>query len=660
MKVKQALIMICAILMASSVLAELPFTFGTISPSEMEIDYYREKYPGESAVVIGDIGHCRMRPDRRSGFVLLFERVFRIVILNEEGLEFGNFSIPVYESPWRREKIRSFRAYVYNMNENEEIHTIKIKSRDGLNTQLNDRYKEKTFSLPNIKPGSVIEIRYTLESFFIFNLRNWYFQNVIPVEYSEFNLNMHPWFKYTARFKGSFDLDVNEQIYSTGAQRLKDIFLGEGRNIRYRWVAKNIAPLKEEPYTDNLKNYLGQIYFEMTSIYPPNKPAIHYSPSWSHAALYFLEKANFGGYIEAAEDACMDHFPQDSIKENEEAIAYALKTTHDQIKWNHNSSNLTYSHPKEVLERGFGNSAEINLFLVAVLRKLGVDAYPVALSTVNNGSLFSDSPTISQWNYIVAMAMLPDSTQVLLDATVPKPIPGYIPLRAQNGRMRIIDLERNDWVMTYGSGSGYNEIRTYNLALDDGGNLTGNLEILFEDYAAYLMFQRLELEAEQEIADMLASQTGATISNVVIEKVDTGNICVAVKADMIINGYCQKIGEEMLIPAMLFETITENPFWSEQRLYPVKYPYASIISYAVNLEKPKGFKVTYLPESKTSTWGGFHYKFDFSEIGNTIKIEAIRQIATRTIHSNQYPYFKSHMDKMIEDNIDNIILAPME
>lgn len=199
------------LLLPFTAIASPPFEFGTVTHEEFDLEYYRTKHPGEPAVVIGDIGSGRFVYDNdRRHFKLQFDRVKRFLILEKEGLEWGNYSIYYHESQAGRENIRTFRAHVYN-DENGRIRRQRVRKRAGVTKNLNENTKELVFALPNVRVGSIIEVKYRIETDFLFGLRSWVFQSTIPVEYSKYSLTLPGFYNYTARFSGTFELDEIKQ-----------------------------------------------------------------------------------------------------------------------------------------------------------------------------------------------------------------------------------------------------------------------------------------------------------------------------------------------------------------------------------------------------------------------------------------------------------------
>ena len=86
-----------------------PIKFGEITLDELKMETY-PKDSSASAIVLKDFGDANFVYDNNKGFVLAFERTTRIKILKKDGLEWGNFSIPLYHNKELKEKLIGLKA----------------------------------------------------------------------------------------------------------------------------------------------------------------------------------------------------------------------------------------------------------------------------------------------------------------------------------------------------------------------------------------------------------------------------------------------------------------------------------------------------------------------------------------------------------------------
>ncbi len=650
-----------------------PFDFGSVSQEELDLEYFRNKFPDEPAVIIGDIADCKFNFNNDSRrFQFVFERHTRFMILREEGLSYGDYSIPFYVSDIGQENIRRFRAYVHNLD-GDRIRTTRIRPREGFENDLGNNWKELVFAFPNVRVGSIIEVRYELNSDFLFHLRNWRFQHRIPIMHSEYNLNIPSFFNYLARFKGFFDLDVNERRSSLQTFRYeRQVSIGYGSqtgtggqtynisaySTQFRWAVRNLEGLRVEPYTDNINNYLGTMFFEMVSEEFPDQPTVHYTTTWEDAANYMLNHRNFGGYLEDAVAVTRSLVSGNDSDDKREKVEWALKTIHERIRWNRNASFFAGNSPDMVLADGSGNSAEINLLLVSLLRSLGLEAYPVAASTVRNGRLFSDEPTINQWNYVVAQVRLPREEPMLLDATTAFPYAGYLPQRLINGRGRVFDRQVNEWVNLENNIS-FDFHKAYEMEIDSKGNLDGTLIYTWKDFGAYSILQELSTADNDRILEEFTKETGARITDIQLGQPTHENdtLQLSLTATFHIPSYAQVLGDEIIIPGFLFEARRENPFTREERLYPVVFPYNASYTYDFLLKLPENANIDHLPRPRSGRWGSFSHRFNFSEEAGAILINGFVENRTRVVNEPRYRNFRNYMIRLVENNSDHIVIS---
>src|ERR1700690_3028129 len=78
------------------------------------------------------------------------------------------------------------------------------------------------------------------------------------------------------------------------------------------------------------------------------------------------------------------------------------------------NSIITHNSLKEVFKKREGNVAEINLLLIAMLRKAEIKADPVILSTRDNGIADPSYPLLAEYNYVICEAH-PENNWITLD-----------------------------------------------------------------------------------------------------------------------------------------------------------------------------------------------------------------------------------------------------
>ena len=95
-------------------------------------------------------------------FKTVFEQRVRIKILKEKGLSYANVTIPYYGHN-NDEKMLSIDAYSYNIDDAGNIKTTPVNKSSIYTKKINRNFSELIIAFPEIKVGSVIEYRYTME-----------------------------------------------------------------------------------------------------------------------------------------------------------------------------------------------------------------------------------------------------------------------------------------------------------------------------------------------------------------------------------------------------------------------------------------------------------------------------------------------------------------
>lgn len=210
------------------------YEFGTIDTAWIKRQVYEPDTTAE-AVILYSYGKCTAEPYR--GTKLMIQRAIKI--LKKDGVDnWGSLEIEAPDS-----KLIKFSAVVYNF-ENGRI-TSQSLTYDDI---FKEKEKGKTVTkvpFPNVQPGSVIELSYTLKSNG-YGIYSWEFQHYIPVRYSEYEVYFPgSMFGSTAIINGSYFLLINAKE--------------KGKSKTYKLF--DIPAFKKEPFMPPVNWYRSSIEF---------------------------------------------------------------------------------------------------------------------------------------------------------------------------------------------------------------------------------------------------------------------------------------------------------------------------------------------------------------------------------------------------------------
>lgn len=646
-----------------------PFEFGKVSLGDLDLAYYQKKHPDQPAVMIGDIAECSFSYNNsKSRFQFVFEHTRRIMILNEQGITLGDLAIPFYSSGNNSESISRFSATTYHYD-GKKVQREKVRQRDGFVSEEGNNWYELKFALPNVRPGTIIEVQYTITSDFLEQLRDWQFQYSFPVEHSQYSLKMLSIFKYRMYYRGFVDLDVNKVTPKLQSFRINQKITSGGLSFEgnsfsatfdiqeYLWVARNVPAFQTEPYTDNIRNYLASMNFEMVGEQWPDQKPKNLTASWEDVSRVIHEAQGFGKFLNSAYTEVFNYIKLDNEKGQDEILQQALEAIRGKIRWNNRTGLWARQTPEEVLHSAQGNSAEINLMLCALLRNSGIEANPVLLSTRSNGRIPTDDPTLFQFNYLIIAVPDKEGTHRLLDATDQYLPAGYIPQRALNGRGRMITAQESKWVTLENPGV-HKVDKTYRMKLNNDGSLTGTLEYQYHQLARHDINQHLQMVGEEKVLMDIESHLNTSISepDIIIPEELTEPIII--KGSLEIREMVLKVSNEFFFPLLLFETMKKDIFRQEERLYPINFSQKESTQVSIILQLPDDMQLVHIPANQIVRWGNnMIHEFSTEYHEGTLTLSKEQLIAIPEVPAKDYPKVKGFFDQVMQKNQEQIILS---
>ncbi len=644
-----------------------PFSLGRISAEDFIQGEY-EKDTDASAVILYEYGNTYLDLDSRTGsFFYFYETKIRLQILNEDGFDWADLSIPLLDISGTREGISRFRGYVHNLDGNR-VSSTRIRSRDGILERTSDNLRTIKFSFPDIKPGSIVEYRYTIRSPFLYNLPTWQFQYSVPVEYSEYNLQLPEFYNYQVYMQGYEELDLAEQdvasvtyLIPSGSRPQDGSSTVSASATIYKWVMSDIPAMRSEPYTTNIRNYLSMIRFELSSVMFPGRAPTPYTTSWFDIDDRLRENEYFGEFLSGSRQLRRDVEALEIESEGEMGkIAAALNYIHDNIRWNGRRSIYASGTPRNVLREGTGNAADVNLLLIALLRELGLEADPVISSTRDNGIVLRVFPTMSRLNYVLAAVKLDNDELMLLDATDRFCPPGMLPTRALNGEGRMISENGARWVALETSYLSH-ETKDYHFSIGENGHVTGTSRMEMTDYAAYFIRRDLDHEGslDEYIESLQGDVPGKEIISLNISNEEDLDFPIIKEMQLEISEAYTHAGDLILLTPMLFEALEENPFRIAERNYPVDYTIPFRKDIRMIFDIPKGFEVDFLPEPahvSLQDHASFAYSVELNE-ENKIEVTYNFEILKTLFLPSEYKGLQNLYGVMVEKLNEQVVFT---
>jgi len=583
----------CCLLISCSIFAqnETKIKWGTIPTEDLAMTSYTLD-TSAAAVVLEDLGKITLELEG-SEVYYRYRRHRRIKILKPNGYKKANIVIPYYTRKKSAEAFTYLRAQVFSPDGEKTM----VPNKDVIDNLITGNLSEKRFAFPKVTPGSILEYRYEIISPRIADLRDWYFQEDIPIRLSELQLEIPSAFKYVYLFQG------NQQMNQHGVdERSLDIRGNTITKIKdnvYRIV--NVPALRQERYITTLNDYRARMRFQLKEIHFPMGNTQSYLASWNEVSNTLMEQDYFGKQItdEKNYDLWLNTSTSKIIEENiseREKAAKIYQYVAESVKWNNQYRFTSSTGLNEVFEQKTGSSGERNLVYLVLLRKAGIEANPVLVSTRSHGRTIQSYPIIDQFNHVVISAELDGETTLLEMGDPVKPM-DQPNLNSLNYAGWLMDTEVPRWIDIDPPTTSTTTLATLNI--NEKGQLLGKLQGKYKGYSATAI--RKEWADNNKKTDIPAfwktKIPALQVDSIFVKNQGDKDKSLHVLAEVSIDDLVKDEGDLLYFNPVLISDFNENVLPAESRIYPVDFNFPLKESYVLNMEIPAGYTIESMPES---------------------------------------------------------------
>lgn len=608
-------------------------TYGKILPEELEQKQSDIKSEAPAEIIYKEVklsvnvyGELEMQ---------VFERIK--VYDKDKADEFLTYEVPLHKNGNELEKISGFKASTYNL-ENGKVVEMKIKNNQTITEEKHKYLNLFKFTFSDVRDGSVLEYKYTFYSPWISEIPIQYFDYKIPLRSMKYTCKIPYIYFYIPDIRGlnSDKLKINND---------KSQIAGEYPFSIFTLSIDNVKPYEEEPYVMNYKNIRTSVRYELSRVDIPGKTSKNFSTTWNEVGKTLLQSDNFSNYYSNTHQF-KDIIPSliTNLKTTREKATAILKYVQENFVWNEYVGVHADQSLSKTIKTKSGNSGDLNLLVIAMLREAGINANPVVLSTVSNGMLNYTFPSLQKLNYVIA-AYYDNGELNLLDATNKYSEINQLPKRALNYRGFYIDKDNIKEVdLTNRTISTDNTLLTYSIKpdLEFVGNMTNSS-------GQYFGMTKMEEYKENKEKFDKKYRSKYTFP---LENLEFSNNSSIFKTSFSFNSVTdiEKIGDKLVFNPLLFTAEKEQVFKAENRTYPIELGSPSKFSKIVIVTLPEGYKVDKLPTSKKYKMIGNlgSYEYIIKNSNNQIEIKTTFLMNEFFISANYYSVLKEFWELMIE------------
>jgi hypothetical protein len=506
------------------------------------------------------------------------------------------------------------------------------------------------FTFPNVTEGCIIEYEYDKTSQGM-DLDDWYFQDAIPTRFSVLHLNMWSRYEFSYLFQGKNNLKSTEPKYDKT----------EGRTSISFYV-NDLPGLKSESYVTSIYNHLTRIRFQLVKYYNLDGALNEITTTWDKTAeklheednlcKKYTKKSNYKKVLEASKAVyCETDSTKGKIQKLYDWVNKTIEVDDEDYMWSNKM-------PDAIFEKRKGGESNMNFLLIALLKEAGIEANPVLVSTREKGLPITTLPLVDQFNHALILVELENDKKILLDAGNPNLPMGLPSEKALNGQGWLLKKKGQMWLDIKANIS--SQILFAKFDITNEGNFKGTINTSYKSFIGveHRDIYKGDATGKNRVAYFKAKNADWQIQDLVCTNLEKANEPLKETITLEVLNAAQINEGIMYVKPTLKSGWEVNPFKSENRTYPVEFPYPTNDQYVLNLTIPEGYKVEELPKSMTLSLPPEDARFSYqvSHDDKTIKLSMKIQINKILYPSEEYTYLRNFFNQVSAKLEEMIVL----
>ena len=316
----------------------------------------------------------------------------------------------------------------------------------------------------------------------------------------------------------------------------------------------------------------------------------------------------------------------------------------------------------KVLEERSGNSAEINLLLIALMRHEALECSPVILATTANATPNPMQPELLKYNYTICELRI-NGQKYYLDAAEKHNPFGRIPPHCLNGYARVIDKNKNDTcgIMLrpeMAKEKALYSVTTTNNAIND---YTLNYKFYFGDEASIDKRNKWTKDSSEIKNYILSAIKGFSFDSKLkgYKILNLSDPEKQLTLDFSISMEWPIDGSIIYFNPYAVKFFENDPFKNPKRRYPVELPATENLTYTFSLKLPDGYTVDELPKSgiiKIDEENQYKNMLDYNKETNTVNIYSRLQLPRIFYPVPEYDVLREFFQKMGEEQQKTLVI----
>jgi len=629
---------------------ELKMTSEPMAPGAPAIILYRE-------VNRDDCGITCHNPNVGVEGVDRFELDYlRIKVLTEAGRKYGEVEIPLWHEVGSVDNInaRTIRPDGSIVDFKGQIFEKTIVKAKGL------KYLAKTFALPDIQVGSIIEYYYTIHLVkgLIFS-SNWVLSQDLFTKRAKFFLRP---FQYESSYN-PVSIRWNEHL-PTGTPSPK---LRVDGSVELE--AANIAAFQTEDFMPPENELTARVDF----FYSFNGFETDVNKFWKKVGKKRNDELEtFIGKHGAIQQAVSQIVsasgtPDDKLRKIYARVQQMRNTTfevHKTEQEEKREGKKAEENVENIWKQGFGEQWQLNWLCLAFARAAGIEAYGVWVSDRRNFFFDPQTQQSDKLDRNLVLAKLNGKDLYLAPGAAFAPF-GLLPWEETGVQGLRLDKDGGSWVQTTLPESSASRIeRKAHFKLSEGGNLEGTLQLTFTGLEA----QRRRVDERNEddtarkkfLEDEVRDCVPTAIEVELTKQPDWTNSESPMVAEFNLKvlGWATPAGRRALLPIAIFGGTEKHVFAYTTRVHPIYFEFLAQKLDDVTIELPPGWQIASVPKPQNQDLRVVGYSVSAENSNGALHLSRKFDISTVTLDVKYYSPLRSFFQIVRAGDEQQVVLEP--
>jgi len=579
------------------------------------------------------------------------DNYMRIKILTEDGRKYANVEIPFFKDSGNVHGVkgRSVRPDGSIVPFDGKVIEQTIVKAKGV------KYLAKTFTLPDVQVGSIIEYHYTVDfnEGYVYDSR-WVLSEELFTRYAKFALKPNPDFALRWSWPQGLPQGTQPPKEDHGAIQM------EARNIPGFQVEDYMPP------ETTLKSRVDFIYTEGSIEKDPIKFWKEYAKKQNGNVEEFVNKKKAMEQAVAQTVGSGDS-PEVKLQKIYARVQQLRNTTFEREKTEQElkrDKQKEVNNVEDVWKRGYGDGRQITWLFLGMVRAAGFEAAPVFVSRRNVTFFNNNMMNPRELDDNVVQVVLNGKDLYFDPGTVFTPY-GMLPWWETMAPGLKLSKEGGTWVQAPLAESTATKIeRKAELKLDNEGTLEGKLTVTYSgsEAQALRMDERNEDDTSRKklLEDMVKEMVPVGIEVDLTRQPDwkSSSPTLVTEFTFKVPGWVSGAGKRALLPVGLFSAPEKGLFENEGRAHAVyfHYPFQKVDDVTIDL--PLGWKIGSLAKPVNNDAKAAVYTMNVEERSGTLHLSRTLRSDLMMVPKESYGVLRTFFQGVRTGDEEQVVLQP--